>query len=136
MISIEHESFFLSLGSMSSLFGGGRAFVKVTKSIGEWGGSSNGRAVVLFSARRWMFDSSPLHINLFGNRSVGLSPGKLLTSPCGRLLRPWGWTGPASPSSAMDQLARSLGIEKVVSFRGWLRHEETMQHLGAAEALV
>ena len=48
MISIEHESFFLSLGSMSSLFGDGRAFVKVTKSIGEWGGSSNGRAVVLF----------------------------------------------------------------------------------------
>ena len=36
----------------------------------------------------------------------------------------------------MEQLTRSLGIEKVVSFCGWLRHGEVLQRLGAADVLV
>jgi glycosyltransferase involved in cell wall biosynthesis len=36
----------------------------------------------------------------------------------------------------LEQLTRSLGIEKVVSFCGMLRHGETMQRLGAADVLV
>jgi glycosyltransferase involved in cell wall biosynthesis len=36
----------------------------------------------------------------------------------------------------LEQLTRSLGIEKVVSFCGWLSHRETMQRLRAADVLV
>jgi glycosyltransferase involved in cell wall biosynthesis len=36
----------------------------------------------------------------------------------------------------LEQLTRSLGIEKVVSFCGWLRHSETVQHLRAADVFV
>jgi len=44
--------------------------------------------------------------------------------------------GDGPERATLEQLARSLGIEKVVSFCGWLRHEETVQHLGAADVLV
>jgi glycosyltransferase involved in cell wall biosynthesis len=36
----------------------------------------------------------------------------------------------------LEQLAKSLGIEKVVSFRGRLRHQEVVQRLAAADVLV
>jgi len=36
----------------------------------------------------------------------------------------------------LEQLARSLGIEKVVSFCGMLRHSEIIQRLGATDVLV
>ena len=36
----------------------------------------------------------------------------------------------------MEQLTKSLGIEKVVSFPGWLRHGEVLQRLGEADVLV
>ena len=42
--------------------------------------------------------------------------------------------GPERP--ALEQLTRSLGIEKVVSFFGMLTHRDTMQRLGAADVLV
>jgi len=67
---------------------------------------------------------------------VGLSPEQAVNLALRAAAPPWGWAGPASPSSAMDQLARSLGIDKVVSFCGWLRHEETMRHLVAADVLA
>ena len=38
--------------------------------------------------------------------------------------------------AGLEQLAKSLGIEKVVSFCGWLSHSETMQHLQAADVMV
>ena len=36
----------------------------------------------------------------------------------------------------LEQLAKSLGIEKVVSFRGMLRHQQAVQRLAAADVLV
>jgi glycosyltransferase involved in cell wall biosynthesis len=44
--------------------------------------------------------------------------------------------GDGSERPGLEQLTRSLGIEKVVSFCGMLRHDETMQRLGAADVLV
>ena len=68
---------------------------------------------------------------------------RLVTSPCGRPLRFCKSAGHASPSSAMrsgrpglEQLTKSLGIEKAVSFCGMLCHGEVIQRLGAADVLV
>jgi glycosyltransferase involved in cell wall biosynthesis len=36
----------------------------------------------------------------------------------------------------LEQLTRSLGIERIVSFCGWLRRAEVIQRLGAADVLV
>src|SRR5205823_13064779 len=36
----------------------------------------------------------------------------------------------------LEQLAKSLGIEKVVSFTGMLRHQQAVQRLEAADVLV
>jgi glycosyltransferase involved in cell wall biosynthesis len=36
----------------------------------------------------------------------------------------------------LEELTRSLGIEKVVSFSGWLRHDEVMKRLGTADVMV
>lgn len=36
----------------------------------------------------------------------------------------------------LEQLTRSLGIEKLVSFDGWLHHSEVIQRLGKADVLV
>jgi glycosyltransferase involved in cell wall biosynthesis len=36
----------------------------------------------------------------------------------------------------LEQLAKSLGLEKVVSFRGMLRHQQAVQRLAAADVLV
>jgi glycosyltransferase involved in cell wall biosynthesis len=36
----------------------------------------------------------------------------------------------------LEQLARSLGIEKTVSFHGWLSHAEVLKHLRSADVLV
>jgi glycosyltransferase involved in cell wall biosynthesis len=44
--------------------------------------------------------------------------------------------GDGPERAGFEQLAKSLGIEKVVSFCGMLRHSETMQRLGAADVLV
>jgi glycosyltransferase involved in cell wall biosynthesis len=44
--------------------------------------------------------------------------------------------GDGSERAGLEQLTRSLGIEKVVSFCGMLRHGETVQRLGAADVLV
>jgi glycosyltransferase involved in cell wall biosynthesis len=44
--------------------------------------------------------------------------------------------GDGPEQASLEQLARSLGIEKVVSFCGALRHCEVIQRLGAADVLV
>jgi glycosyltransferase involved in cell wall biosynthesis len=44
--------------------------------------------------------------------------------------------GDGPEQGRLQQLTRSLGIDKVVSFCGWLRHGETMQHLRAADVFV
>jgi glycosyltransferase involved in cell wall biosynthesis len=36
----------------------------------------------------------------------------------------------------LEQLARSLGIEKAVSFCGWLSHAEVLKHLRSADVFV
>ena len=36
----------------------------------------------------------------------------------------------------LEQLTRSLGIQNVVSFCGWVRHDEVIQRLGAADVMV
>jgi glycosyltransferase involved in cell wall biosynthesis len=36
----------------------------------------------------------------------------------------------------LEELARSLGIEKAVAFRGWLKHPEVLQRLRSADAMV
>lgn len=52
-----------------------------------------------------------------------------------------GWSrftviGDGPERTSLEQLTRSLGVEKVVSFCGMLRHTETMKRLGAADVLV
>jgi glycosyltransferase involved in cell wall biosynthesis len=44
--------------------------------------------------------------------------------------------GDGSERRNLELLARSLGIEKVVLFCGWLRHGEVIQRLGEADVLV
>jgi glycosyltransferase involved in cell wall biosynthesis len=44
--------------------------------------------------------------------------------------------GDGPERARLEQLANSLGIEKVVSFCGMLRHSEAMKRLGAADVLV
>jgi glycosyltransferase involved in cell wall biosynthesis len=44
--------------------------------------------------------------------------------------------GDGPERAGLEHLTRSLGIEKVVSFCGTLRHGETIQRLGAADVLV
>src|SRR5882724_10392767 len=44
--------------------------------------------------------------------------------------------GDGSERANLEELTRSLGIETVVSFCGWLRHGEVIQRLGAADVLV
>ena len=44
--------------------------------------------------------------------------------------------GDGSEQTGLEQLARSLRIEKVVTFCGHLRHGEVIQRLGAADVLV
>lgn len=44
--------------------------------------------------------------------------------------------GDGPEQAGLEQLTRSLGIEKVVSFCGALRHGEVIQRLGAADVLV
>ena len=73
----------------------------------------------------------------------GLGPIKAVDLALRAPLRYYKWAGPASLSSAMaperanlEQLTRSLGIEKVVSFCGWCRHGEVIQRLRAADVLV
>ena len=44
--------------------------------------------------------------------------------------------GDGPERSNLEQLTKSLGIEKVVSFPGWLRHGEVLQRLGEADVLV
>jgi glycosyltransferase involved in cell wall biosynthesis len=44
--------------------------------------------------------------------------------------------GDGPERASLEQLTRSLGIEKVVSFCGRLHHAETMQRLGTADVLV
>src|SRR5208283_1357015 len=36
----------------------------------------------------------------------------------------------------LEELARSLGIEKAVSFRGWVSHEEVLSHLRSTDVMV
>jgi glycosyltransferase involved in cell wall biosynthesis len=42
--------------------------------------------------------------------------------------------GPERPR--LEQLVKSLGIEGAVSFRGWLKHSETLSHLRSADVFV
>jgi glycosyltransferase involved in cell wall biosynthesis len=44
--------------------------------------------------------------------------------------------GDGPERARLEQLVKSLGIEKVVSFHGMLRHQQAMQRLGAADVLV
>ena len=44
--------------------------------------------------------------------------------------------GDGPERSNLEQLTKSLGIEKAVSFCGWLRHGEVLQRLGNADVLV
>jgi glycosyltransferase involved in cell wall biosynthesis len=44
--------------------------------------------------------------------------------------------GDGRERNRLEQLARSLGIEKAVSFCGWLSHEEAMERLRSADVLV
>ena len=44
--------------------------------------------------------------------------------------------GDGSERGKLEQLARSLGIDKVVSFCGWLHHSEVIKRLAAADVLV
>jgi len=44
--------------------------------------------------------------------------------------------GDGSERANLEELTRSLGIETVVSFCGWLRQGEVIQRLGAADVLV
>ena len=44
--------------------------------------------------------------------------------------------GDGPERAKLEQLARSLGIDKVVSFCGWLHHSEVIQRLAAADVLV
>ena len=44
--------------------------------------------------------------------------------------------GDGPEQAGLEQLTRSLGVEKVVSFCGSLRHDEVIQRLGAADVLV
>jgi glycosyltransferase involved in cell wall biosynthesis len=44
--------------------------------------------------------------------------------------------GDGPERKGLEQLAKSLGIEKVVSFCGWLNHSEAMQRLQSADVLV
>jgi glycosyltransferase involved in cell wall biosynthesis len=44
--------------------------------------------------------------------------------------------GDGPERASLEQLAGSLGIEKLVSFRGMLRHPEVVQRLAAADVLV
>jgi glycosyltransferase involved in cell wall biosynthesis len=44
--------------------------------------------------------------------------------------------GDGPERTGLEQVTKSLGIERVVAFCGMLRHAETMQRLGAADVLV
>ena len=44
--------------------------------------------------------------------------------------------GDGPEQASLEQLTTSLGIQKTVSFCGWLRHSEVLQHLGEADVLV
>ncbi len=44
--------------------------------------------------------------------------------------------GDGPERNRLEQLARSLGIEKAVSFCGWLSHEEVLRHLRSTDVLV
>jgi glycosyltransferase involved in cell wall biosynthesis len=44
--------------------------------------------------------------------------------------------GDGPERSRLEQLAKSLGIEKVVSFRGWVSHAEVLKRLRSADVLV
>ena len=44
--------------------------------------------------------------------------------------------GDGPERSRLEELARSLSIEKDVSFRGWVSHTEVIQSLGSADVLV
>src|SRR6266508_1324591 len=44
--------------------------------------------------------------------------------------------GDGPERASLEQLTKSLGIQKAVSFCGWLRHGEVLQHLGEADVLV
>jgi glycosyltransferase involved in cell wall biosynthesis len=44
--------------------------------------------------------------------------------------------GDGSERMALEDLAKALGVESMVSFCGWLSHEETLKHLQDADVLV
>jgi glycosyltransferase involved in cell wall biosynthesis len=44
--------------------------------------------------------------------------------------------GDGPERNRLEQLARSLGIEKTVSFCGWVKHEEALRRLRSADVLV
>jgi glycosyltransferase involved in cell wall biosynthesis len=44
--------------------------------------------------------------------------------------------GDGPERNRLEQLTRSLGIDKVVSFRGWVSHAEVLKQLGSADVLV
>jgi glycosyltransferase involved in cell wall biosynthesis len=73
----------------------------------------------------------------------GLSPGKavdLALRAAAPLLQMgqarFTIVGDGPERASLEQLTRSLGIAKFVSFYGWLRHGEVMQRLGAADVLI
>ena len=46
------------------------------------------------------------------------------------------WSAMARSGSNLEQLVKSLGIEKAVSFCGWLSHAEVLKRLRSADVLV
>ena len=124
-----------SFGSISSLFGEGRSFVKLAKSIGEWGGSSNGRAACCFSAT--------MDVRLFPaprqspwKSQRGPLPGQAANLALRAAAPPLGM-GRACSTIVGDRPTREIPWNREGCLvPGWIRHEETMQHLGAADALV
>ena len=44
--------------------------------------------------------------------------------------------GDGPERNTLDQLVNSLGVEKAVSFCGWLSHQEVLKHLRSADVLV
>jgi hypothetical protein len=72
MISMEHESFCAGWIDFLVSWRGEATFINIQNLLanGAVAQMVEQRAV---SARRWMFDSSPLHFNLFRNRNVMLA---------------------------------------------------------------
>ena len=74
---------------------------------------------------------------------VGLIPCKACdlglraaASSCEAMRLAWQSSAMAPSGKRLERLARSLGIERAVSFCGWVSHDEVLRRLRAADVLV